>query len=52
MDILGTQTAQKKGFFWPFSTDFERHVRYVRHPFPAATVEFLAHTPCYCPSHL
>ena len=26
-------------------------VRHLRHPFPAATIEFLAHTLCGCPSH-
>ena len=26
-------------------------VRHLRRPFPAATVEFLAHTLCGCPSH-
>ena len=50
MDILGTQTAQKKDIFWPFLTDFETY-RHLQHPFPAATVECPAQTWCDCPSH-
>ena len=49
--ILGTQTAQKKGIFWPFLTDFETWVRHLRIPLLVATVEFLAQTLCDCTSH-
>ena len=49
--ILGTQTAQKKGIFWPFLTDFQTEFRHLRIPFPVATVEFLAQTLCDCTSH-
>ena len=51
MDILGTQTAQKNGNLGPFSTNFEREVRHLRHPFPTATAEFLAQTLCDCASY-
>ena len=40
MDILNTQN----GYFGPFLTNFETEVHHVRHPFPAGTAEFLAHT--------
>ena len=49
--ILGTQTAPKKGIFWPVLTDFETEVRHLRIPLPVATVEFLAQTLCDCTSH-
>ena len=41
----------KNGCFWPLIAVFETEVRHLQHPFPAATVEFLAHTLCGCPSH-
>ena len=49
--ILGTQTAPKKAFFWPFLTDFETEVRHLQTPLPVAIVEFLAQTLCDCTSH-
>ena len=42
---------RKNGYFWPSSAVFETEVRHLQRPFPAATVEFLAHTLCGCPSH-
>ena len=41
----------KNGCFWPQTVVFETEVRHLRIPFPAATVEFPAHTLCGCPSH-
>ena len=41
----------KNGCFWPYTAVFETEVRHLEIPFPAATVEFLAHTLCGCPSH-
>ena len=49
--ILGTQTAQEKGFPRPFLTDFETEVRHLRILLPVATVEFIAQTLCDCTSH-
>ena len=38
-------------FFLTILTDFEMEVHHLQHPFPAATVGFLAHILCNYPSH-
>ena len=43
--------GQKKGRFWPQNADFEMEVRHLRKPFPAATVEVVAHTLWDCRLH-
>ena len=44
------QSCRKIGNVWP-ATYFETVAHHMWHPFPAATVVFLAHTLCGCPSH-
>ena len=47
--MLGTQTAPKRGIFWPFWTDFETKVHYLPLPPPLG---FLLKTFCDCTTHL
>ena len=49
--VLGLFWPKKMAVFGPKLQFLKLDVRYLRHPFPAATVEFLAHTLCGCPSH-